>query len=388
MKAVGDFLRMILEKMRNAFEAFVNWRLWQQIAAGFEAFVLWRLWQQIAAIVGTFGVLIGLPFGIYEALKNDDTPTAPPTVPPTAPPTFPPVVPPTLPPQDPPTSSVTPNVQPTSPPVSEPPTNDFDYLSQQKYALEAFYNATNGDNWKTRTNWMNDDKSVCSWHGVTCDVNTGFVRELDLFGLGHTLNGTLPSEFGLLESVEYLRFHGHYLKDATLPKEFSRLTNLKHFQFSTCKLGGTIPPEYRSLTNLEVFDMRWNDLTSGIPESIREMASLEKFLVRFANLRYEIPTTFGNLQNLKELDLYAVKDLSGTVPTEIGRLTNLEKLYLAGTKLTNSLPIEMKNLTRLEELSLPETITNVPTEVCDLKSVGNLKTICQSTTPCSCCQNC
>ena len=376
MKSMATFLKKILEKLIYAYDAFLKWKRWQQIGA------------IITATLTTLGSLTGIALGIHALVKGPDIVVLNPKAPPVVPPVVPPTAPPTQPPQDNPISSDKPSIQPTPPPTSEPSTNDFDYVKQQRFALEAFYNATNGDNWNTRTNWMNDDKSICTWHGVTCDVNTGFVREVDLFGLGHSLNGTLPSELGLLESVETLRFHGHYLKDATLPKEFSRLTNLKHLQFSSCKLGGTIPPEYRSLTNLQVFDMRWNDLTSGFPESIGEITSLQKFLVRYATFRYDIPTTFGNLLQLKELDLYAVKYLSGTVPTEIGRLTNLEKLYLAGTKLTGSLPIQMKNLTNLEELSLPESINNVPTEVCNLKSVGNLKTICQPTTPCACCQNC
>lgn len=357
-----------------------------------KAFIEWNQWQQLGAICGVLGVIAAMIFGILE-LTKPDPPISPPTIgsPPIIKPTAKPIPEPSVLPSSKPSEKATPPPSPTyySPIGSTKPTDEIPYLTKQRLALESFFNSTGGTSWTKSTNWMEKDKSVCSWHGVTCDVNTGYVRELDLIGLGKSLNGTIPSQLGMLESVEYLRFHGHYLKGSSLPKELSKLTNLKTFQVSNCQLGGTIPPEYKSMTNLQVFDMRWNHIGSGIPNSIGDMASLQHLLLRYNNFRFEIPSSFGDLLKLKQLDLFAIVDLTGGVPTEVGRLTNLEKMFLAGTNIQGSIPLELKNLTYLQELSVPDSVI-VPPEICNLtnESFGRLNYICQKNPLCLCCQKC
>lgn len=265
------------------------------------------------------------------------------------------------------------------------------YLDVQLQALEALYNSTDGSNWLENDNWLDRDKSVCTWLGITCDVNTNHVREINLVGLGKSLNGTIPTEMGLLESVETLVFHGHDLKAGTLPTELAQLKNLRHFQFTTCQLGGTIPPAYGSLTNLEIFDVGWNNLHSGIPDAIGNMKNLREFrAIQNGKLRFEIPTTFGNLKELEVLDLFAT-DITGVIPSEIGSLLKLEKLNLAFTEIDGPLPTSFQNLTNLKELSLPENVV-VSGEICLLKnsSIGKLDVLCQSkkVEPCSCCTTC
>lgn len=47
----------------------------------------------------------------------------------------------------------------------------------QRAALEAFYNATGGLNWVTKTNWCTD-ADISTWYGVT--VEKGFVTKIEL----------------------------------------------------------------------------------------------------------------------------------------------------------------------------------------------------------------
>src|SRR6056297_48804 len=54
-----------------------------------------------------------------------------------------------------------------------------DVPSREADALIKFYNATDGDNWTTNTNWCTDT-TVGNWYGVT--VEDGHVTELDLNG--------------------------------------------------------------------------------------------------------------------------------------------------------------------------------------------------------------
>ena len=67
----------------------------------------------------------------------------------------------------------------------------------QRYALNTFYYATEGPNWKVSTLWTTADppcNGVSNWVGITCDTDTdentvtGFVLRENL------MRGTIPSE--------------------------------------------------------------------------------------------------------------------------------------------------------------------------------------------------
>ena len=38
----------------------------------------------------------------------------------------------------------------------------------QRDALTRFHRALGGDKWINQTNWLHDDASYCTWHGITC----------------------------------------------------------------------------------------------------------------------------------------------------------------------------------------------------------------------------
>lgn len=50
-------------------------------------------------------------------------------------------------------------------------------------ALKQLYEATAGSQWETSDNWMEYDKPICSWYGVTCDGGpdaNSTITEIDL----------------------------------------------------------------------------------------------------------------------------------------------------------------------------------------------------------------
>lgn len=75
-----------------------------------------------------------------------------------------------------------------------------------RYVLNALYFATNGPSWgSSNTNWVSE-ASVChEWIGISC-YGTPQVQSIDL-GDTIELNGTIPSELGLLNSLRKY-FHG------------------------------------------------------------------------------------------------------------------------------------------------------------------------------------
>ena len=157
-------------------------------------------------------------------------------------------------------------------------------------ALEAIYEATEGGQWITQTNWLSD-APLGDWYGVTTDA-TGRVRALALAGNG--LRGRLPTDVGTLTTLETLNLAHNALK-GPLPRTVWTLTNLRELQLQGNGLSGTLGGDVLTPRNLR-------DLNLG-----------------------------GNA-------------LSGPVPPEMGALSGLKKLELSGTDLTGPLPASLTKL--------------------------------------------
>ena len=172
----------------------------------------------------------------------------------------------------------------------------IDFTAQQeRAALTALYNATNGDNWTSNDNWLTA-APLSDWHGVTTN-DDGRVTKLELEGNGLT---------------------------------------------------GVIPPDLGNLANLLTLTFDANDLTGEIPSELGSIASLQTLHLAGNQLTGAIPSGLGNLSNLSSLGL-SRNQLTGIVPAELGNLTALNSLYLESNRLTGQLPAE---LTRLGNLDL------------------------------------
>ena len=85
--------------------------------------------------------------------------------------------------------------------LREVPDNDLDQLGlprcTDRAILVAFYEATNGDNWRYNTNWLSDEP-LDQWHGVTTD-DDGRLEWLYLDE--NRLTGSIPPELGQLSNL-------------------------------------------------------------------------------------------------------------------------------------------------------------------------------------------
>jgi len=116
----------------------------------------------------------------------------------------------------------------------------------------------------------------------------------------------------------------------------------------------------------------------NVPRNRDELLNLTH--LSFQSIRYferdkftELPKEFGNLTNLKFLELGSlvhpeiVLNYLTELPKEIGKLTNLTHLYIQDNNLTE-LPKEIRKLTQLKDLKLGfNHLTQLP------KEIGNLK---------------
>ena len=69
------------------------------------------------------------------------------------------------------------------------------------------YNATDGDNWRRKDNWLTDHP-VDTWFGVTADSD-GCVTQLVLER--NQMSGEIPSELGDLANLEVLLLNANQL---------------------------------------------------------------------------------------------------------------------------------------------------------------------------------
>ena len=191
-----------------------------------------------------------------------------------------------------PTATPTPSPTPTATPIPLPS------IEEQRAALEAFYNATNGNNWTNDNGWLSD-RPLGEWHGISTD-DRGNVIELRL--PQNNLSGLIPADVAQLASLYALHLWGNQLT-GNIPPELGQLTALTQLVLNTNSLSGTIPAEVGNLKRLGTLDLSYNELTGNIPK------------------------TLGNLTVLTGLYL-GENQLTGKIPEELSNLTKLERVQI------------------------------------------------------------
>ncbi|WP_440121419.1 leucine-rich repeat domain-containing protein [Tenacibaculum sp. Ill] len=265
-----------------------------------------------------------------------------------------------------------------------------------KNALIALYNATNGVNWTD--SWdLNED--ISTWKGVT--VNTaGRVTELNLSNRG--LNGTLPVEIGNLSELKRFWIQGGLSDTLTgnIPSTICNLLKLEHIIISkvgngiipSClftipslkiisisgKAGNSptldIPDDLSSLTNLTNLSLKYVDLSSegDFPTSFFQLTNLERLSLDTVSIKGSFPVGLSSLTKLRYLDISG--NITGNIPDEIGELTNLKTLSIRNTPLTGLLPTSIGNLTNLQGLTIVGTAIEggIPASFSNLTSLTTL----------------
>ena len=235
-------------------------------------------------------------------------------------------------------------------------------------ALTALYEATDGPNWTENDGWLTD-APLGTWHGVQTD-DQGRVTRIRLYF--NDLTGEIPPELGDLANLQELVLGDNDLT-GEIPPELGNLTNLQRLYLSFNALTEEIPPELGDLANLQELVLGENDLTGEIPPELGNLANLQELFLGGNDLTGEIPPELGNLTNLQRLYLYS-NALMGEIPPELGNLTNLQRLSLSFNALTGEIPPELGNLTNLQRLDLSENdlTGEIPPELGNLTNLQAL----------------
>lgn len=135
--------------------------------------------------------------------------------------------------------------------------NDFHKLkipfcNMDRAVLEAFYDATGGDQWRNNKNWLSD-KPLDTWQGVKTDAD-GRVVKLDLRRNG--LKGNIPNEIGELTELAYLNLSTNSLT-GDLPESMGILKKIESILLAESGLSGCAP---ESLSRVQVSDIIFTPL--------------------------------------------------------------------------------------------------------------------------------
>jgi len=242
--------------------------------------------------------------------------------------------------------------------------------AQERDALIALYNSTNGANWKKKTHWLGAVGTECTWYGVRCNSARSNITSLTLDV--NQLGGSIPTEIGNLTNLEILDLFRNQLS-GSIPAELGNLTNLYWLDLSGNQLSGAIPTQLGNLTNLSSLSLGVNQLSGSIPAELANLKKLQILMLGSNQVSGSIPAELGNLTNLYWLEL-TQNQLSGSIPTQLGNLTNLQKLNLGSNRLSGSIPAELGNLISLKDLDLfsNQLTGSIPPELGNLTHLESL----------------
>ena len=185
-----------------------------------------------------------------------------------------------------------------------------------------------GANWLLRSGW-GEAADCCAWKGVGC-VRRG-VDSLSLSKEG--LQGTLPSQLGVLSNLQSFDVNGNGQLSGTLPSQLIAAARLTHLYAFGARISGTLPAAALGaahvLQELELSNCRLSGSLppDGLPASLRFV------FLESNHLSGSIPSSLGKLRRLRELELSHNK-FSGSLPARVAHM-NLDHLDVAkNTRLT------------------------------------------------------
>jgi hypothetical protein len=181
-------------------------------------------------------------------------------------------------------------------------THPSDQLNE-KYAMSTFYYATDGDNWKDNSHWLELD-DICDWYSNSPATSCGSARAYQEMELPfNNLRGTLPAELALLTGLTNLNLAGNLLT-GTLP---------------SVELGSS-----GMVSSLRFINLEGNALGGSFASEIGQLTLLQELNIVKNRFNGTLPTEFGNLENLR-IFRSEWSGFTGTIPTEVGKLTRLEE---------------------------------------------------------------
>ena len=324
--------------------------------------------------------------------------------------------------------------QPTQQPAQEKPTPplpsrtesitlQFDAVGppralSSKEVLTELYEATDGDNWFDKDNWLSDEP-LQEWYGVV--VHRSSIVKLNL--PDNDLEGEITDSWGSLPHLTTLDLSGNRLT-GEIPESFAELTALRVLRIHGNQLTGCVPASLGNRLDIEMSRLgdidfcpdlerqaleafyhatdgpNWVESTNWLTDApladwlgvtLNKDGTVGGLKLVQNRLRGEFPiAALTGLPNLNNLDLrsrrtYGDTDdyheqkanrFSGGLPPELANIP-LVYLDLSDTGLTGPIPAELGNMPQLQDLNLGlnQHSGEIPREIGNLTKLTRLNLV-------------
>ncbi|CAA2952065.1 LRR receptor-like serine threonine- kinase FLS2 [Olea europaea subsp. europaea] len=152
--------------------------------------------------------------------------------------------------------------------------------------------------------------------------------------------------FGSISSLDSVNFTSLAIIDLSFnsfnsmfPDWLVNISSLVYFDLSNCMLRGRIPLGFGDLPNLKYLNLAVNGNLSASGQSLFKgnWKMIEVLDLALNQVHGRLPASIGNMTTLTDFDLF-VNSVEGGIPSTIGRLCKLVNFDISGNKLTGSLP--------------------------------------------------
>jgi hypothetical protein len=236
------------------------------------------------------------------------------------------------------------------------------------YGLTEIAKSLNYQGWVKNTKWM-EDKSVCLWHGITCDSN-GRVTGVSL--KANNLKGKLPDAIGNLTELEafdiqggrpedYHGCVGNDLQNNSIPESLYTLKKLSDLNLEyTCTAGklsknignlkemvslqlhgnfiaGSIPQEVEGMSKIQTFKLGRNPFSGELP-LIKTFSEVVQFNCNFCALSGRFPDTIFDYMPKLQITYWDGNGFSGPLPSSIGRAKLVSRVSFNINNFSGAIP--------------------------------------------------
>lgn len=182
-------------------------------------------------------------------------------------------------------------------------------------AMVAFYNATGGAAWTTKTGWQagaaGTNCNVCSWYGVQCN-ELNRVSAINLSS-NNVVTTSLPISMANLVYLTDLRLYNNNISGA-FPTFLGSFAFLNTIDFGNNNLTGNIPSYLGSITTLKNLYLDGNSLSGFLPATLPDI-NLSLLYVNNNNLNGCYPAGYSEYCN-KAYNFSGNPSLAGGIPFE------------------------------------------------------------------------
>lgn len=215
--------------------------------------------------------------------------------------------------------------------------------------------------------------------GDTCNEHNQFTT-LVLLGLEPSASKLfVPSEIVLLSSLRALSLPMNNINATSiaefLPSNlFAKMTRLEKLYLNNNQLQGSVPTEMGLVTELRDLNLHGNLLSGSLPSELGALTQTTDLVLDVNGFTGRIPTELGGMESLLLMDL-SENVLSGPLPSELGLLGQLTSLYVPRNALSGALPSELGLMTSLTMLYVTGNAFagSLPSQVCAMSGLVSLQ---------------